>query len=144
MEMEIGVPVDQAVMRAQTIREATKKEEQRKATRTGATTGKSVVQQTTGGIGVTFEGTEQDTTAFGGPEPWMSLPIRDMTNTLPIPASDNDMGFPPYRSNTYKELGETVMSWLSALMANVEHLVPMLTQPTMVKLGVPVDGVMDD
>ena len=92
---------------------------------------------------MTFQGAERDTTALGGPAPWMPLSTRDMTNALPIPASDDDMGLPPCWSNTHKELGETMMSWLSALMAKMEHGVPRLTQTTIVKLSVPVDVVMD-
>jgi hypothetical protein len=84
-----------------------------------------------------------DSDAFGEPAPWMPQVTRDMTAALPVPASDDAMGLPPCRTNTYKELGETVMSWLSALTARKEHGVPRLTQQTMVKLGVPVDGVMD-
>ena len=66
-----------------------------------------------------------------------------MTATLPISASEDDMGLPLCQVNTYKELEETVMSWLGALTKKLDHEVPRLNHQTMVKLGLPVDDVMD-
>ena len=128
MEGGDGVRVDPEVMWARKDREAVGEEEKRTAAHTGVAPGNSAVPQNAGGIGVTFQGAERDSATLWGPASWMPLPTRDMTNRLPIPASGDDMGLPPCRSNTYKELGETVMSWLGTLTSKMEHGVPRLTQ----------------